>query len=57
VVAEIFTTGTNPNLILLRQVGLLFPEMADVISFFNWMVFAFPLAALFVVFALLNASV
>lgn len=40
--------GTNPNLILLRQVGLLFPEMADVISFFNWMIFAFPLAAFFV---------
>ncbi|ELR21246.1 sodiumdependent dicarboxylate transporter [Acanthamoeba castellanii str. Neff] len=29
-------------------VGLLFPEMADVISFFNWMIFAFPLAAFFV---------
>jgi hypothetical protein len=52
-VALAFLTGTNPNLILLRQVGLLFPEMADVISFFNWMIFALPLSTLFVVRVLL----
>ncbi len=36
-------------MVMMRQVVLLFPELADSISFFNWLSFALPLAALFIV--------